>query len=241
MTERTSGEIIRYYRQRRNMTQEELAGQLSIGPEKLTHWEENVTVPRPGAIARLAQILEIPAEEEEILQNAFQAAKAQRRQAETVRQAVLAAQDAEAVRLARKEIAIHLFWMGVGGFAAGVLFFIATGSYKDMPWYGAILIGLAVSGIPFGWMQVTARPEPYSPLRYDSLLDIFLKLLFLLARFACAYLIGLLVFPIVLCYHGYKGSCKGSLGQKAMLLCLILAAVFTLVFGGGMLITAIRK
>lgn len=79
MTERTSGEIIRYYRQRQNMTREELAGQLSIGPEKLAHWEENVTVPRPGAIARLVQILEIPAEEEEILQNAFQAAKAQRR------------------------------------------------------------------------------------------------------------------------------------------------------------------
>ena len=228
MTERTSGEIIRYYRQRRNMTREELARQLNISREKLTHWEENVTVPRPGAIARLAQILEIPAEEEEILQNAFQAAKAQRRQV-------------EAVRLAHREKAIHLLWMGVGGFAAGVLFFIATGSYKDMPWYGAILIGLAVSGIPFGWMQVTARPEPYSPLRYDTLLDIFLKLLFLLARFACAYLIGLLVFPIVLCYHGCKGSPKGSLGQKAMLLCLILATVFTLVFGGGMLITAIRK
>lgn len=241
MTERTSGEIIRYYRQRRNMTREELAGQLNIGPEKLAHWEENVTVPRPGAIARLVQILEIPAEEEEILQNAFQAAKAQQRQAETARQAVQAAQDAEAVRLAHREKAIHLLWMGVGGFAAGVLFFIATGSYKDMPWYGAILIGLAVSGIPFGWMQVAARPRPYSPLRYYTLLDIFLKLLFLLARFACAYLIGLLVFPVLLCYHGYKGSSKGSLGQKVMLLCLILAAVFTLVFGGGMLITAIRK
>ena len=241
MTERTSGEIIRYYRQRRNMTREELARQLNISREKLTHWEESVTVPRPGAIVRLAQILEISAEEEEILQSAFQAAKAQRQQAETVRQTVQAVQDAEAVRLAHKEKAIHLFWMGVGGFAVGVLLFITTGSYKDLPWYGAILIGLAVSGIPFGWMQVTARPEPYSPLRYDSLLDIFLKLLFLLARFACAYLIGLLIFPIVLCYHGYKGSPKGSLGQKAMLLCLILAAVFTLAFGGGMLITAIRK
>ena len=85
MTERTSGEIIRYYRQRQNMTREELAEQLSIGSEKLTHWEENVTVPRPGAIVRLVQILEIPAEEEEILQNAFQAAQAQRRQVETVR------------------------------------------------------------------------------------------------------------------------------------------------------------
>ena len=90
-------------------------------------------------------------------------------------------------------------------------------------------------------MQVTARPEPYSPLRYDSLLDIFLKLLFLLARFVCAYLVGLFIFPVLLCYHGYKGSPKGSLGQKVMLLCLILATVFTLVIGGGMLITAIRK
>ena len=160
---------------------------------------------------------------------------------EAVQQAVQAAQDAEAVRLAHKEKAIRLFWMGVGGFAVGVLLFITTGSYKDLPQYGAILIGLAVSGIPFGWMQVTARPEPYSPLRYDSLLDIFLKLLFLLARFACAYLIGLLVFPVLLCYHGYKGSPKGSLGQKAMLLCLILATVFALAFGGGMLITAIHK
>lgn len=111
MTERASGEIIRYYRKRQNMTREELAGQLSIGPEKLAHWEENVTVPRPGAIARLVQILEIPAEEEEILQNAFQAAKAQRRQVETVRQAVQTAQDAEAVRLAHKEKAIHLLWI----------------------------------------------------------------------------------------------------------------------------------
>ena len=212
MTERTSGEIIWYYRQRQNMTREELAGQLSIGSEKLAHWEENVTVPRPGAIARLVQILEIPAEEEETLQNALQAAKAQRQQAETVQQAVQAVQDAEAVRLVHKEKAIHLLWMGVGGFAVEVLLFIATGSYKDLPWYGAILIGLAVSGIPFGWMQVAARPRPYSPLRYDSLLGIFLKLLFLLARFVCAYLIGLLVFPVVLCYHGYKGSHKGSLG-----------------------------
>ena len=88
-------------------------------------------------------------------------------------------------------------------------------------------------------MQVTARPEPYSPLRYDSLLDIFLKLLFLLARFVCAYLVGLFIFPVLLCYHGYKGSPKGSLGQKVLLLCLVLATVFTLVIGGGILITAI--
>ena len=229
MNEKSSGQIIQYYREQRSLTREELAQLLSVTPGKLSHWEDDITVPRPGMTARLVEILGIPQIDAQILLSAFETDKQKRLQIQADQQASLDAEQAEADRLAHKEKAVHLLIMGIIGFAAGFLFCFATGAYKDFPWYGPLAIGWAISGIPFGWKMISAEPKPYSPVEYYSLFDIFLKLLFFLFKFICAYLIGLFIYPVVLFYHIYKGCTKGSGWQKLMLALLSIIILFLVV------------
>ena len=229
MNEKSSGQIIQYYREQRSLTREELAQLLSVTPGKLSHWEDDITVPRPGMTARLVEILGIPQIDAQILLSAFETDKQKRLQIQADQQASLDAEQAEADRLAHKEKAVHLLIMGIIGFAAGFLFCFATGAYKDFPWYGPLAIGWATSGIPFGWKMISAEPKPYSPVEYYSLFDIFLKLLFFLFKFICAYLIGLFIYPVVLFYHIYKGCTKGSGWQKLMLALLSIIILFLVV------------
>lgn len=229
MNEKSSGQIIQYYREQRSLTREELAQLLSVTPGKLSHWEDDITVPRPGMTARLVEILEIPQTDAQILLSAFETAKQKRLQVQADQQVSLDAEQAEEDRLAHKGKAIHLLIMGIIGFAAGFLFCFATGAYKDFPWYGPLAIGWAISGIPFGWKMISAEPKPYSPVEYYSLFDIFLKLLFFLFKFICAYLIGLFIYPVVLFYHTYKGCTKGSGWQKLMLALLSIIILFLVV------------
>ncbi len=239
MNEKSSGQIIQYYREQRSLTREELAQLLSVTPGKLSHWEDDITVPRPGMTARLVEILEIPQTDAQILLSAFETAKQKRLQVQADQQVSLDAEQAEEDRLAHKGKAIHLLIMGIIGFAAGFLFCFATGAYKDFPWYGPLAIGWAISGIPFGWKMISAEPKPYSPVEYYSLFDIFLKLLFFLFKFICAYLIGLFIYPVVLFYHTYKGCTKGSGWQKLMLVLLFFVVLLSVVLIGGLLFSSI--
>ena len=239
MNEKSSGQIIQYYREQRSLTREELAQLLSVTPGKLSHWEDDITVPRPGMTARLVEILEIPQTDAQILLSAFETAKQKRLQVQADQQVSLDAEQAEEDRLAHKEKAVHLLIMGIIGFAAGFLFCFATGAYKDFPWYGLLAIGWAISGIPFGWKMISAEPKPYSPVEYYSLFDIFLKLLFFLFKFICAYLIGLFIYPVVLFYHVYKGCTKGSGWQKLMLVLLFFVVLLSVVLIGGLLFSSI--
>ena len=50
------GESIRYYRQRNNMTQEELGEKLGLSRVAITSWESNRTKPNSGYVEQMANI-----------------------------------------------------------------------------------------------------------------------------------------------------------------------------------------
>lgn len=60
MNTTTTGQIIRTYREHAGMTPEELAAQLQVSTTRLSHWEEDETIPRPGIISHMVDILNIP-------------------------------------------------------------------------------------------------------------------------------------------------------------------------------------
>lgn len=49
----TLGQLIRSYREKKGLTQEELADIIHVTKGKLTHWENDETIPRPTMVARL--------------------------------------------------------------------------------------------------------------------------------------------------------------------------------------------
>lgn len=229
--EYTVGQIIRFYREREGLTQEELAEIIHVTKGKLAHWEDDVTIPRPTMVARLIGALRISDAEAPLLMNAVQAAEETKAQEQAALQAIADEQNAESERLQHKSKAIKLSLIGLLGFAAGFIFVFITGSHSDFPWYAPIVIGLCVAGIPFGWSILTDKSEREAGYSYYPDPDIqrtnlLIMLAFYLLKFIGAYLIGLVAFPIVLLYHAYKAGRKGSLYKKMMCIVLIFIALF---------------
>lgn len=232
--ELTLGQIIRFYREREGLTQEELAEIIHVTKGKLAHWEDDVTIPRPTMVARLIGALRISDADTPLLMNAVKAAEEVKAQEQAELQAIANEQNAENERLQHKSKAIKLSLMGLLGFAAGFIFVFLTGSHNDFPWYAPIVIGLCVAGVPFGWDMIRdksgfrTRTVYYGP---DSLLIQFMAdLIGFILKFLVAYIVGLIVFPIVLLYHAYKAGRKGSLYKKIMCLALVLIVLIIGIF-----------
>lgn len=240
MTEKTSGQVIRYYREQQAFTREELAQMLNVTQGKLTHWEDGVTVPRPAMIAQLVSVLDIPEQDAQILHRSYQEARTPRLSQQAVQKAVVDAQNAEEERFVHRQKATSLFFIGMVGFLAGFLFCFVTGAHKDFPWYGPIAIGWAISGIPFGWKLLSPKSEPDCTVRYYSLLDLALRMIFYVIKFIGAYLVGIVLFPVVLFHHTYKACRKDSAWQKIMGVLLSLVIVFVVILAGGLILSSIR-
>ena len=228
--EYTAGQLIRLYREREGLTQEELAEIIHVTKGKLAHWEADVTIPRPSMVARLIGALRITEAEAPFLMDAVKAAEVEKEQEKAELQAITDEQNAVDERLQHKSKAIKLSLMGLLGFAAGFIFVFITGSHSVFPWYAPIVIGMCVAGIPFGWDMIRdksgfrTRTIYYGP---DSLLIQFMAdLIGFILKFLVAYIIGRVVFPIVLLYHAYKAGRKGSLYKKVMCVALVLVALF---------------
>lgn len=228
--EYTVGQIIRFYREREGLTQEELAEIIHVTKGKLAHWEDDVTIPRPTMVARLIGALRISDAEAPLLMNAVQAAEETKVQEQAELQAIADEQNAESERLQHKSKAIKLSLMGLLGFAIGFVFVFIADSNRDFPWYAPFVIGLFMAGIPYGWDLIRDKSGYRTETYYygpDGLLIQFMVGLigFALKLFA-SLMLGFFVFPIALLYHAYKAGRKGSLYKKIMCIALVLAVLF---------------
>lgn len=231
MEKHTAGQMICSYRERANLTQEELAAIINVTKGKLDHWETDVTIPRPSMLTRLADALKLSDAETKMLITAIAEAKAKRELEQTAERALLAAQTEEEIRLEHEGKALKLFWMGAGGFLVGLLICFISGAWRDFPWYGPIAIGIMIAGIPYGWTLLTDKSEeyirtPYHPDRSFMLFELLMKVIYYALKFFGAYLIGTFSFPIVLFYHAYKAGRKGSLYRIVMQFFFILIVLF---------------
>lgn len=59
MNDQSVGEIIRKYREEAGLTQEDLAEIIHVTKGKVTHWENNETIPRASMVGRLIGALDI--------------------------------------------------------------------------------------------------------------------------------------------------------------------------------------
>lgn len=225
-TEYSTGQVIRFFREREGLTQEELADIIHVKKGKLAHWEDDVTIPRPTMVARLQGALRISDEDLPLLQNTIKAAEEKRSQEQAELQAIVDEQNAENKRLFHKSKAISLALMGLGGFAVGFLFTFLTGSTDSFPWYAPFVIGLCLAGVPFGWDMIRdksvlrTRTIYYGP---DGMMVQFMAdLIGFALKFMISYVIGLLIFPAALFYHAYNAGRPGSLYKMVMRILLIL-------------------
>lgn len=237
-TEHSTGQIIRFFREREGLTQEELADIIHVTKGKLAHWEDDVTIPQPTMVARLQGALRISDADMPLLLNAVKAAEDKRAQEQVALQAFADEQSAEDKRLFHRSKAIHLVLMGLGGFAAGFVLTFLIGSTKDFPWYAPFVIGLCLAGVPFGWDLIRdksglrIRTIYYGP---DSMLIQFMAdLIGFALKFIAAYVIGLIIFPVALFYHAYHAGRPGSLFKTVMrvlliLIVLVLAAILVMI------------
>lgn len=226
----TAGQLIRTFREQEGLTQEELAEIIHVTKGKLSHWENDETIPRPTMVARLIGALRIPKEGAALLMRAVEDAAAQKAQNEAAIQAIIDEQNKEVSRLEHKQKALKYLSMGAAGFLIGCLISFLTEAYRGNPWYFTVVIGILVAGIPFGWSVLTDKSEnTYNEPYYDPMnwrFNLITKLLFYLLKFIGAYFIGIAAFPIVLCYHAYKAGKKGSFYKKAMCVVMILVSLF---------------
>lgn len=158
MEHRTSGQLIRFFRERSGFSEEDLAAAIQISTTKLFHWESDETAPRPAAIDRLVGALGLSAAEAFQLEKAVSALKAAKKKEEAEAQAMIEAERAEAQRLIYKEKALRLFLFGVIGFFGGFIFAVVRGGLQDI-WYFPFVIGAALAGIPYGWSVLTSKDE----------------------------------------------------------------------------------
>lgn len=238
ITEHSAGQVIRFFREREGLTQEELADIIHVTKGKLAHWEDDVTIPRPTMIARLQGALRISDADMPLLLNAVKAAEDKKAQEQAALQAIADEQSAEDKRLFHRSKAIHLALMGLGGFVAGFVFMFLIGSTKGFPWYAPFVIGLCLAGVPFGWDLIRdksglrTRTIYYGP---DAMLIQFMADLISFAlKFIVAYIIGLVIFPVALLYHAYHAGRPGSLYKTIMrvllvLIVLVLAAILVMI------------
>lgn len=226
----TPGQLIRAYREQEGLTQEELAEIIHVTKGKLSHWENDETIPRPTMVARLIGALRISDDGASLLMRAVEDATTRKSQEQAAIQAIIDEQNAEEERQEHKQKTLRFLSMGIAGFLIGCLISFLTGSYKDNPWYFTIVIGILMAGIPFGWSILTDKSEEqyeepyYDPINRRSYLII--KLFCFVLKFIGAYLIGIATFPVILSYHAYKAGKKGSLYKKVMCVVFVLISLF---------------
>ena len=63
MTNYVTGDAIRHLRERRHLTQRELAERLNVSDKTISKWEKNLSVPDADTLIRLAEILEVSVSE----------------------------------------------------------------------------------------------------------------------------------------------------------------------------------
>ena len=228
--EYTVGQLIRFYREREGLSQDELAEIIHVTNGKLAHWENDETIPRPSMVARLIGALRIPDTEAPLLMNAVNAAENVKAHEEAELQAITAEQNAENERLQHKRKAIKFSLMGLLGFAIGFIFVFIADSNRDFPWYAPFVIGLFMAGIPYGWDLIRDKSGYRTETHYygpDGLLIQFMVGLigFALKLFA-SLMLGFFVFPIALLYHAYKAGRKDSLYKKLMFAIMVLVVLF---------------
>lgn len=237
-TDYSAGQVIRFFREREGLTQEELADIIHVTKGKLAHWEDDVTIPRPTMVARLQGALRISDADMPLLLNAVKAAEDKRTQEQAALQAIADEQSAEDKRIFHKSKAIRLVLMGLGGFAAGFVFMFLIGSTKDFPWYAPFVIGLCLSGVPFGWDLIRDKSDLRTRTIYygtDGMLIQFMAgLIGFALKFMISYVIGLFIFPAALFYHAYNAGRPGSLYKTIMkvlliLIVLVIAAILVLI------------
>lgn len=243
MEHRTSGQLIRFFRERSGVSKEDLAEAIQVSTTKLSHWENDETAPRPAAIDRLAGTLGLSAAEVLQLEKAASALKAAKKKEEAEAQAVIEAERAEAQRLIYKEKALRLFWFGVIGFIGGFIFAAIRGGLQDT-WYFPFAIGAAFAGVPYGWSLLTSKDEEPIKDIYTPDLDVarsnfFIKIGFYFLKFVAAFLIGALGYPVVLLYHAYKAGKKGSVFKILMLIALIVVVVFLVIIVGAIVLSSV--
>lgn len=238
MNTTTTGQIIRTYREHAGMTPEELAAQLQVSTTRLSHWEEDETIPRPGIISHMVDILSIPNEDAALLTYLAKSAKQQREQEQAIKQKQITA---KADQQYHKDKALRLAIMGAIGFLIGLVFFYIIDFYQD-PWYMPLFYGACTAGIPFGWSILTDKEDysygsDYHPDPEIYRTNLLITLGCWVIKFIAAVLIGVLFYPAALLYHGYKAGRKGTAYRTILFGLFLIVAIVSAILIAGVVIS----
>lgn len=237
MDNRTVGQIIQTYREEAGLSQEELAEMIHVTKGKVSHWENNETIPRASMVGRLIGALDIP---DEILIEAVHLAEDQKRQGAIAEKAeyqkMLSEALAEKERLEHKKRAIMLVTTGAIGFIGGCIFAVLRNAPSEAEWYFPLMIGALLAGLPYGIKMLFGNSKISIRNKYENTRDyetryrrsltewvlIFVAYGFL---FFLVWLIGFLAYPVVLTYHAYKAGKKKTVYRTIMFTVFLLTVL----------------
>lgn len=221
MEKQNLGEIISSNRKKKGLTQKTLAEQLNVTDKAVSKWERNVARPDINTIPKLAEVLEVPAED--LISIPISTRVKETSVDEVKETSSLDTKQTESTQYhleAYKERVRRLLVKGLVGFTVGFLFALIMAVSDGEPFnigFG-ILVGIGLAGVPYGWELMELIFGRWSVVGHIGIMLIVFML-----KVTAAVLIGWIAYPIALLYNAIRSQKKGS--KLKIVFCVLLAII----------------